>query len=68
MEKTFDETLQRLKGELPIPSDISTHLIRVPYRVYGFDFETGCPQYGSITFEKEYMDNICIGWKLHDVE
>jgi hypothetical protein len=66
MKETFYETVNRLKAELPIPSEVDYDSCVVPYGINGFDWEAGAPNYGKITFEKEYLDGMCIGWKLSD--
>jgi hypothetical protein len=58
MQETFDETVQRLKGELPLPSECQSQFIEVPY------LDPKEAGYGRITFEREYHEGICIGWTI----
>ncbi len=56
-------TIEQIKNSLPLPSTCPTEHLRVPLGVYGFD-ENGVPEYGEILFQKDYIDGICIGWKI----
>jgi hypothetical protein len=67
MEETFYETVNRLKAELPVPSEVDGESCAVQYMIrQSLDSDIGCPSFGQITFEKEYLDGMCIGWKLSD--
>ena len=67
MNEPIDDFVQRMKGTLQIPSDCPVDKIKVPYG-YGGSDEYGRPTFGAITFEKEYIGDLCIGWKLIDDE
>jgi hypothetical protein len=65
MEETFYDKVNRFKCELPIPSEVDCEYCAVPYLItQSLDSDFGCSSFGQITFEKEYLDGICIGWKL----
>jgi hypothetical protein len=64
-QETFYDKVNRLKAELPIPSDVDCEYCSVQYMIdQSLDSDIGCPNFGQITFEKEYLDGMCIGWTL----
>jgi hypothetical protein len=65
MDAAFYDYVNKLKGTLPLPSECQGDLV-IPYGVYGYDAELGCPMYGSITFTRDIHDGIVIGWKLKE--
>jgi hypothetical protein len=66
MEETFYDMVNRLKAELPIPSEADYDSVVYPYTILGYDAIVGAPTFSKIIFEKEYLDCMCIGWKLSD--
>jgi hypothetical protein len=64
-EKDFYEYVNKMKGELPPPSEWPGDIV-IPHGIYGYDHELAVPQYGKITFTKDIHDGIVIGWKLKE--
>jgi hypothetical protein len=66
-QDVFYETVNRLKAELPIPSEVDGESCAVHYVINpSLDSDIGGYSLGQITFEKEYLYGMCIGWKLSD--
>ena len=63
-QETFEETVNKFKAKLPIASEVNYDSVVFPYTITGYDWSVRAPTFSKITFEKEYLDGICIGWKL----
>ena len=66
--------LLRIREKLPLPSEELCNKICIPV-MHSNPNESGkdtpyffsCPpEFDQIIFVKEYVDNICIGWKISD--
>ena len=64
------ELIEKIFLNLPLPSEVECDYIVVPFLaaedlILGPDPETdSAPMFSEITFEKEYVSGIAIGWRL----
>ena len=63
-EETFEEKVKRIKSNLPHPSGVKSNKIDIPYSIIGFDYRNMVSLFSKVTFEKDYKDGVCVGWKL----
>ena len=65
------DKINEIKRNLPLPSEVKSKYLVIPCLLdqvsnIFFDEINICPAFRSITFEKEYYNGICIGWKVSD--
>ena len=64
-------TLEQFMKTLPDPHEVNSNRLVAPFPVEEFNWDTEViriedlrPSIRLLTFEKEYVNGICIGWKL----